>query len=144
MDTSYCNEHPKKQEDVARRNQVKEKEEGSGSSSTDSANSFWTRLPNLCTAWMGPLVRVTYSGLTQSVLRLGRVKPSSCDCPGKIHVDVDSNVRCFTSFSSGSSSPEVAEFVRLCAWSILSLGPKYLLVHYPAFIVFLAKKLFKK
>jgi hypothetical protein len=70
----------------------------------------WTRLPNLYTAWMGPLVRVTYSGLTQSVFILDRVKSSSCDCPEKIPVAVDSNASCFTCFSSGSSSPEVAEF----------------------------------
>jgi hypothetical protein len=70
----------------------------------------WTRLPNLYTAWMGPLVRVTYSGLTQNVFRLDRVKFSSCDCPEKIHVSVDSNAICFTCFSSGGSSPEVAEF----------------------------------
>jgi hypothetical protein len=65
---------------------------------------------NLYTAWMGPLVRVMYSGLTQSVFILDRVKSSSCDCPAKISVDVDSNASCFTSFSSGSISPEVAEF----------------------------------
>jgi hypothetical protein len=53
-------------------------------------------------------VRVTYSGLTQSVLRLDRLNSSSCDCPENI--PVDSNARCITSFSSGSSSPEVAEF----------------------------------
>jgi hypothetical protein len=68
----------------------------------------WTRLPNFYTASMGPLVRVMYRGLTQSVFRLDRVKSSSCDCPAKI--PVYSNARCFTSFSSGSSSPEVAEF----------------------------------
>jgi hypothetical protein len=86
-------------------------EEGSGNSSTDSVNSelwVWTRLANLYTAWMGPLVRVTYSGLTQSVFILDRVKSSSCDCPAKI--PVDSNATCLTCFSSGSSSPEVAEF----------------------------------
>jgi hypothetical protein len=53
----------------------------------------------------GPLGE--YSGLTQSMLRLDRVKSSSCDCPEKIHVDVDSNASCFTSFSSGSSSSRV-------------------------------------
>jgi hypothetical protein len=37
---------------------------------------------------------------------------------------VDSNDSCFTCFSSGSSSPKVAEFVQLCAQSILSLRPK--------------------
>jgi hypothetical protein len=58
----------------------------------------------------GPLVRVTYSGLTQIVFILDRVKSSSCDCPEKISVDVCSNASCFTCFSSGSSSPEVAEF----------------------------------
>jgi hypothetical protein len=55
-------------------------------------------------------VRVTYSDPTQSVFRLDRVKSSSCDCPEKIPVDLYSNARCFKSFSSGSSSPEVAEF----------------------------------
>jgi hypothetical protein len=65
------------------------------------------QITNLCTAWIGPLVRVTYSGLTQSVFRLDKVKSSSCDCPKKI--PVDSNASCFTCFSSGSSSPEVAE-----------------------------------
>jgi hypothetical protein len=35
----------------------------------------------------GPLFRVTYSGLTQSVFILDRVKSSSCDCPEKIPVD---------------------------------------------------------
>ena len=57
---------------------------------------------------MGPLGRVTYSGLTQSVFRLDRVKSSSCDLPAKI--PVDSNASCFTCFSSGVSSPEIAEF----------------------------------
>jgi hypothetical protein len=59
---------------------------------------------------MGPLVRVTYSGLTQIVFILDRVKSSSYDCPAKIPVDLCSNVSCFTCFSSGSSSPKVAEF----------------------------------
>jgi hypothetical protein len=62
---------------------------------------------------MGPLVRVMYSGLTQSVFsvfKLDRVKSSSCDCSEKIPVAVDSNASCFTCFSSGSSSTEVAEF----------------------------------
>jgi hypothetical protein len=64
---------------------------------------------HLC-AWMGPLMRVTYSGLTQSVLILDRMYSDFCDCPAKIPVAVDSNANCFTSFNSGSSSPEVAEF----------------------------------
>jgi hypothetical protein len=37
---------------------------------------------------MGPLVRVTFFSLTQSVFRLDRVKSISCDCPEKIPVDV--------------------------------------------------------
>jgi hypothetical protein len=89
-------------------------------------------------------VRVTYSGLTQSVFILDRVKSSSCDCPAKIPVDVYSNASCFAYFSSGSSLPEVADFCQLCAWSILSLGPKPSLAHYSAFIVCLATTLFKK
>jgi hypothetical protein len=71
----------------------------------------WTRLPNLYTAWIGPLVRVTYSGLIQSVLRLDRVKSSSCDFPEKIHVAVDSNASCVTSFSLVSSHPTLRRFV---------------------------------
>jgi hypothetical protein len=59
---------------------------------------------------MGPLVRVMCSGLTQSVFILDRVKSSSYDCPEKIPVEVVSNARCFTCFSSGSSPSEVAEF----------------------------------
>jgi hypothetical protein len=58
--------------------------------------------------WAPPLVRVMYSGLTEISFRLDRVKSSSCDCPAKI--PVDSNASCFTCFSSGNSSPEVAEF----------------------------------
>jgi hypothetical protein len=39
MDTSYCKEHPEKQEDIAGRKEVQEKDVGSGNSSTDSVNS---------------------------------------------------------------------------------------------------------
>jgi hypothetical protein len=39
MDTSYCKEHPMKQEYFARRKEAKEEEAGSGNSSTDSVNS---------------------------------------------------------------------------------------------------------
>ena len=37
-----------------------------------------------------------------------------------------------------SAHPKLRSFVRLCAWFILSLGPKPPLAHYPAFIVCLA------
>jgi hypothetical protein len=66
-------------------------------------------------------VRVMFSGLNQNVFRLNRVKSSSFDYPENI--PVDSNSSCFTSFSSGSSSPEVMEFcatlrlVYVIAWS---------------------------
>jgi hypothetical protein len=78
-------------------------------------------------------VRVMYRGLTQSVFILDRVKSSSCDFPSKIpvdvnvdvdvDVDVDSNARCYTCFSSGSSSPKVVEFylilrlVHIISWA---------------------------
>jgi hypothetical protein len=62
------------------------------------------------TAWMGYLVRVTYSGLNQRLFRLDRLNSSSFYFPENIFVDVYSNVSCFTTFSSGSSSPEVVEF----------------------------------
>jgi hypothetical protein len=113
MDASYCKEEPKKQEDVAGRKEVKEEEAGNSKYKLKHRQCslwVWTRLPNLYTVWMGPLVRVTYSVLTQSVFILDRVKSSSCDCPEKIPVDMYSNARCFTCFSSGSISPEVAEF----------------------------------
>jgi hypothetical protein len=42
-----------------------------------------------------------------------------------------------------AAHPKLRSFVRLCAWSILSLGPKPQLSHYPAFIVCLATTLFK-
>jgi hypothetical protein len=78
-------------------------------------------------------VRVTYSGLTQSVFRLDRVKSSSCDGPEKIPMDVYSNASCFMCFSSGSSSPEVA-----------MLGPKPATAHFSAFVVCVTTILFKK
>jgi hypothetical protein len=51
-----------------------------------------------------------YRGLIQSVLRLDRVNSSSCDYSEKILVYLCSNASCLTPFSSGISSPEVAEF----------------------------------
>jgi hypothetical protein len=93
---------------------------------------------------MGPLVRVTYSGLTQSVFILDRMKSISCDCPEKVPVDMDSNASCFICFSSGSSSLKVAEFCPTLRLVYLSLRPKPPLAHYPAFIVYLATTLFKK
>jgi hypothetical protein len=111
MDTSNGKENPKMQGDITGRMEVKEEEAGSGNSITDSGSCqlwVWNRLPNLYIAWMGPLIRVTYSGLSQIVFRLDRMKSSSFDCLPKI--PVDSNASCFTCFSSGSSSPKVAEF----------------------------------
>jgi hypothetical protein len=48
MDTSFCKEQPKKQEDVARRKKVKEKrqEAGSENSSTDHSKAYF--LVQLC------------------------------------------------------------------------------------------------
>jgi hypothetical protein len=66
---------------------------------------------------MGPLVIIVkYSGLSQGVLIMDRVKSSSFDNQEKI--PVDSTSRCFTSFSSGSSSPEVAEFCPTFAFGL--------------------------
>jgi hypothetical protein len=87
---------------------VKEEETGSGNSSTDNINSWSGPDYQIYIPLMGPLVRVMYSGLTQSVFRLDRVKSSSCDCSARIFVD--SNSSCFTSFNSGSIAPKVAEF----------------------------------
>jgi hypothetical protein len=96
----------------------KRQEAGSGNSITDSVNSGSgpDYLIYLLPGW-APLVRITFSVLTQSVIRLYRVKSSSCDCPAKIHVDVYSNASCFTCFSSDSSSPEVAGFCPNLPWS---------------------------
>jgi hypothetical protein len=62
---------------------------------------------------VGPLERVTYRGLTQSVIRLDRMNSSTCDYPEKI--PVDSNVSLVASFSSGSSSLKGVDFCQtLC------------------------------
>jgi hypothetical protein len=113
MDTFNFKKHPKKQEDDAGRKEVKEKEaERRKWKLKHRQYKVLTLGLNQITKYIyrldGPLGEVTYSGLTQSVFILDRVKSSSCDCPAKI--PVDSNARCFTWFSSGSSSPEVAEF----------------------------------
>jgi hypothetical protein len=86
-------------------------------------------------------VRLTHSGMTQRVFRIDGVKTSSYEFLAKIPLDYNS--RCFGSFSSGNSSPEVADFVQLCAWSILLLRPKPSLAYYPALIVCLATILSK-
>jgi hypothetical protein len=98
MDTSKCKEPPKKQGDNLRRKEVKGEEAGSRKWKLKHRHCslwVWTRLPNLYTVWIGFLVRVTCSGLTQIVFILDIVKSSSCDCPAKIPVDVDSNTSCF-------------------------------------------------
>jgi hypothetical protein len=89
---------------------VEEEVAGSGNSNTDSLNFASGADYQLYTAWIGSLVRVTYSGLSQSVFRLDRVKSSSCDSQSKITVYVYCNTSYFMSFNYGSSSPEVAEF----------------------------------
>jgi hypothetical protein len=102
MITSNCKEQPKIKEELkaGRASSTKKRQEvGSGNSSTDSVNS-----------WSGPDYQICYCGLSQNVFRLNRVKSSSCDCPENIPVDMCSNASCSTCFSSGSSSPEVAEF----------------------------------
>jgi hypothetical protein len=72
-------------------------------------------------AWMSPLARLPYCGLTQILFRMDRVKFSSCDYQVKILVAVDSNASCFRSFSSGSSSPKVAEFsLILCLVNVIA------------------------
>jgi hypothetical protein len=61
MDTSYCKEQPNMQEDVAGRKEVKEEEAGRKKWKLKYKQCLlwvWTRLPNLCTACMGPLVRL--------------------------------------------------------------------------------------
>jgi hypothetical protein len=47
-----------------------------------------TQAQTVLTLGLDPLVRVAYSGLTQSMFRLDRVKSSSCDCPENNPVDV--------------------------------------------------------
>ena len=101
-------------------------------------------LPNLYTAWMGLLVRVMNSGQTQidyteesevSVLVTFQQRL------GPLWIPVPADLRVLVLVSA---HPKLRSFVRLCAWSILSLGPKPPLAHYPAFIVCLATNLFKK
>jgi hypothetical protein len=122
MNTSNCIEHPKKQEDVARMKVVKQEEAETGNSSTDRVSCSlwdWARLPNLCTTWMEPLVKVKNRSLwvlmTAALTLLVLVE----------------------------AHPKLQSFVRLCAWSMLLLGIKPPLLHCPAFIVWLAKSSFK-
>jgi hypothetical protein len=134
------------QEDDARRKEVKEEEAESRKLKLNHRKCqlwLWNRLPNLYTAWMGPLVRVMYSGLTQSVFRLDRLKSSSCDCPEKIPVESNANARCFKFLVLVAAHPKLQSFVQLYAWSILLLGPKPPLAHYTVFIVCLATTSFK-
>jgi hypothetical protein len=58
IDTPFCKEHPKNQEDVARRKRSGEKrqESGSGKSSTDSVNSGYGTDYQICIplGWASP------------------------------------------------------------------------------------------
>jgi hypothetical protein len=58
------------------------------------------------------------------------VKSSSCDCPEKIPW-MCALALCVLVLVA--AHPKLRSFVRLCAWSMLLLGPKPLLAHYPAF-----------
>jgi hypothetical protein len=79
---------------------------------------------------MGLLVKVMYRSLTQSVFRLDRVKYISCDCLEKISVAVDSNDRAVLRLLVlVSAHTKLQNFVRICAWSILSLGANPPLAH---------------
>jgi hypothetical protein len=137
------NQRIKKMSQEGRKWRKKRQEEQSGNWSTDSVRCqlwVWTRWPNLYT-----LVRVTYSGLTQSVFRLDRVKSSSCDCPAKISVDIYPNtMAALRLLVLVAAHSKLRSFVRLCAWSMLLLRPKPSLAHYPAFTVCLVTTLFKK
>ena len=90
-----------------------------------------------------PWVRVAYSGQTQKKIILKRVKfqflwPSSKDPCG---------FQCqllYAFIVLVSAHPKLRSFVRLCAWFMVSLGPKPPLAHYPAFIVCLATTSLKK
>jgi hypothetical protein len=105
MNSLNLTEHPKKEEDVAKRKKTKEEEAGSGSLCTDRV-----------IYGSGPDYQIYITiGLTQRVFRLDRVKSSTSDFPAKI--PVDSNSRCSMSFSSGINSPEVLDFCPTCAWS---------------------------
>jgi hypothetical protein len=93
MDISNCKQQTKKQEDVSRRKVVNKQEAGRGNSSKDSVNSgsgldYQIYISLGLAPWW-----VTYSGLTQSMFKLDRVKSSSCECLSKIPVDIYSNAR---------------------------------------------------
>jgi hypothetical protein len=67
----------------------------------------------------GPLVKVTYRGLTQSVFKLDRINSNLFYCPAES--PVDSSPGFFTPFNSGSSSPEVVEFYpNLCLICVIA------------------------
>jgi hypothetical protein len=71
---------------------------------------------------MVPLVGVMYSGLTQSVFRLDRVKFNSCGCTARsLWIKMPGAIRVLVLVAALS---KLCSFVRLCAWSMLLLGPK--------------------
>jgi hypothetical protein len=93
---------------------------------------------------MGPLVRVTYSSLTQRVFRLDRVKST-------VLVILQKRSLWIFALMPGAlvaAHPKLWSFVRICAWSMLLLGLKPPVAHYPEFMICLetifSKKLFHK
>jgi hypothetical protein len=118
MNISNFKEHPKKEKDVARKKEVTNQAQTVLKMGLDQIIKF-------IHCYDGPLMRVTYSSLTQRVFIMDTVKYSSCDCPTKIYVD--SNARFFTGFTSlvlVAAHPKLRSFVRHCTWSMLSLKPK--------------------
>jgi hypothetical protein len=97
MDTSNCKEQPNKQEDVAGRKEAKQEK------------SKWKLNHDIVDSESKPDYKIIYrlDGLLDEGT-MDRVKSRSCDCPANI--PMDTNARYFKSFSSDSSSPEVAEF----------------------------------
>ena len=90
----------------------------------------------------GPLVRVTYSVLTQiDYTEESEVSVLVTFQQRSLWIPVPADLRVLVLVSA---HPKLRSFVRLCAWFILSLGPKPPLAHYPAFIVCLATTSFKK
>jgi hypothetical protein len=96
----------------------------------------------LYTSWMCTLVRITYNNLAQRILRLFRVNSVIVTVQKRsLWILKPSPLRLLVLVAA---HPKLQSFVRLCAWSMLLLGNKPPLAHYPELIVWLATTLFKK
>jgi hypothetical protein len=102
----------------------------------------YTRLPNLNTTWMAPLVTVMYSGLTQSAFRPDKVFLLTVQRKSLLICALMSAA--LRLLGLVAAHLKFQSFVQFCAWSMLLLGHEPPLAHYSLFIVWFARTLSQK